>query len=168
MDVIDIEYDPLYSSMLVNKSIIYEYFRLIKHHDINGLLSLFADDAIVHEPFSKIAAGFSGKDAIKTFLEIVMMANSGLTYNIVIDKHLGSSNNNNNNNNNNDNVTKKHHDDDYYNSSNTVSALITFQRGDSIITRFTFESVVPILTESTKTIISLKKKIRRLSIQFIM
>ena len=164
MDVLDIEYDPIYSSMLVNMSIVYEYFRLIKHHDINGLLSLFADDAVVHEPFSKITAGFGGKDAIRTFLEIVMMANCGLTYNIVIDKHLASSNNNNND----DNVSKKHHDDDYYNSSNTISALITFQRGDSIRARFTFESVVPILTESTKTIISLKKRIRRLSIQFIM
>jgi ketosteroid isomerase-like protein len=150
-------------SMLVNKSIVYEYFRLIKQKDINGLLSLFADDAIVYEPFSKIATGFSGKDAIKTFLEIVMMANSGLTYNIVIDGHLGSSNNNDD-----DNVIKKHHDDgDNCKSSNTIAALIAFQGGDSIRARFTFESVVPILTKSTKTIISLKKKIQRLNIQFI-
>jgi len=78
----NIEHDEIYSSMLVDKSIVYGYFRLIKNKDIDGLLSLFTDDAIVHEPFSNIAGGLQGKAAIKPFLEIAMMANSG--YRIVL------------------------------------------------------------------------------------
>jgi hypothetical protein len=67
-----------------------------------------------------------------------------------------------------DNVSKKHHGDgDNYNNSNIITALITFQSGDSIRARFTFESIVPTLIESTNMIIYLEKKIRRLNIQFI-
>jgi ketosteroid isomerase-like protein len=79
IDMMNMEHDEIYSSMLVNKSIVYEYFRLIKYKDIHGLLSLFADDAIVHEPFSNIPEGLQGKAAIEPFLEIAMMASNGLT-----------------------------------------------------------------------------------------
>lgn len=47
-----------------------------------------------------------------------------------------------------------------------VTALITFQRGDYIRAKFTFE-LLPILTESNESTIPLKKKIQRLDIDFI-
>ena len=163
MDVMNIEYDPIYSSTLVNKSVVYEYFRLVKDHDIDELLLLFTDDAVIYDPFSSISGGLWGKDAIKPFLEIAMMANSGLEYKIVVHgPYTGGDNNNNS-----ANMERCNNDDDEDNISNKITALVTFQRGDSIRARFTFEAVVPVLTEATKTINSLKKKIQRLNIQFI-
>jgi hypothetical protein len=156
----DSEHDQTYSSMLENKSIVYEYFRLIKQRDINGLLSLFADDAVLCEPFSNISAGLQGKSAIKPFLEIAMMANSGLTHSIAIEKPST------NNNNNNDKANKEGHYNDDDNTTNKITALVTFQRGDSIRARFTFE-LAPILMEYSVDIHSSRKKIQRLNIQFI-
>jgi hypothetical protein len=164
VDMTNIEHDEIYSSMLVDKSIVYEYFRLTKNKDIDGLLSLFTDDAIVHEPFSNIAGGLQGKAAIKPFLEIAMMANSGLSHSIVIQKPYA--NNPNINNNNDDNAQKKHQNDGVDNNGNEISALITFERGDSIRARFTFE-LVPASIKFTDSIMPLKKKIQRLSIQFL-
>src|SRR5690242_3877691 len=148
--------------MLENKSIVYQYFRLIKQLDINGLLSLFADDAVLCEPFSNIrvlSAGLQGKSAIRPFLEIAMMANSGLTHSIAIEKSRTSNNNN-------DKANKERHYKDDDNTTNKITALVTFQRGDSIRARFTFE-IVPILTEYNVGIYSSRKKIQRLNIQFI-
>jgi len=65
-----------------NTDTVYEYFRLVKNKDINRLLDLFADDAIIYEPFSNIQEGLRGKSAIKPFLEIVLMANDGLQHKI--------------------------------------------------------------------------------------
>ena len=41
-------------------------------------MNLFADDAIVYEPFSKIDWGLKDKDSIKPFLDVVMMENDGM------------------------------------------------------------------------------------------
>lgn len=155
----DTEHDQTYSSMLENKSIVYQYFRLIKQRDINGLLSLFADDAVLCEPFSNISAGLQGKSAIKPFLEIALMANSGLTHSIAIEKPPTRNNNN-------DKANKERHYKDDDNTTNKITALVTFQRGDSLRARFTFE-IVPILTEYSAGIHSSRKKIQRLNIQFI-
>lgn len=156
-DMMNIEHDPIHSSMLINKGIVYEYFRLIKQQDIDRLLSLFTNDAIVHEPFSNIARGLQGKAAIRPFLKIAIMANSGLAHSIAIEKAY---------NNNIDKISignKERHND---NNSNKVTALVKFQRGDSVKARFTFK-LAPVLTESTESTISLKKKIQRLDIGFI-
>ncbi len=61
--------------------------------------------------------------------------------------------------------------EEYYNTdkdinANKITALVTFQRGDSIRARFTFE-LVPILIESDGNLICMKEKIQRLNIQFI-
>jgi hypothetical protein len=85
--------DETYSSAPINKSIVYEYFELIKNKYINGLLSLFTDDAIIYEPFSNISGGLQGKSTIKPFLEIAMMANNGLIHNIFIEKLSGDDDN---------------------------------------------------------------------------
>jgi hypothetical protein len=157
--MMNMEHDEIYSSMLVNRSIVYEYFRLIKYKDIHVLLSLFTHDAIVHEPFSNIAEGLQGKAVIRPFLEIAMMASNGLTHDIIIEKPYT----NNNNNNNCANASKGHYND---NSNNKITALVTFQRGDSMRARFRFE-LVPVLAESNANVIPLKKKIKRLNIELI-
>ena len=59
---------PKHPSRVGNESIVYEYFRLIKNKDINGVLDLFADDAIIYEPFSKVDEGLKGKGSIRPFL----------------------------------------------------------------------------------------------------
>lgn len=130
------------SFMLVNRSIVYEYFRLIKDKDINGLLSLFTDDAIIQEPFSNIVGGIQGKAAIRSFLEVAMMANSGLTHNIVMEAQVYSDYSNNNNDN--DKPNKAHYNDN--NDNNKITALVTFEKGDSIRAKFTFE-IVPMLIQ---------------------
>ena len=39
-----------------DEDMVHEYFRLIRTKDIYRLLDLFMDDAIIHEPFSKLPA----------------------------------------------------------------------------------------------------------------
>ncbi len=48
-------------------------------------MNLFSPDAIVYEPFSKLRGGLKGKQAIESFLDIVIMANDELQYNIIIE-----------------------------------------------------------------------------------
>ncbi|HET7390257.1 MAG TPA: hypothetical protein VFJ51_05490 [Nitrososphaeraceae archaeon] len=59
-------------------------------------------------------------------LEIAMMANSGLSHSIVIQKPY--TNNPNINNNNDDDAQKKHQNDGADNNGNEISELITFER----------------------------------------
>ena len=117
-----------------NEDIVFEYFKLIKNKDIEGLMELFAPDAIVYEPFSKITGGLKGKRAIESFLRVAVMANDTLQHQIVLEKeanldepksdYRGSSNNKSDNNNNNINL---------------ITALVKFEKGDSVKARFTFE-----------------------------
>jgi hypothetical protein len=97
-------------------------------------MELFAPDAIVYEPFSKITGGLKGKRAIESFLRVAIMANDTLQHQIVLEKEAnlnepksdckGSSNNKSGDNNNNINL---------------ITALVKFEKGDSIRARFTFE-----------------------------
>jgi hypothetical protein len=105
----------------VNKSIVYEYFRLIKNKDIDGVLNLFNDDAILYEPFSNIEGGLQGKSAIRPFFNVVLMANDGLQYKIQFERAQDSSNNENKE------------------DSNQVTALVTFERGGTVQGQFTFK-----------------------------
>ena len=110
------KYDRIHAAMFLNRSIVYEYFGLIKNKDINRLLDLFADDATIYEPFSNIHGGIQWKTVIKAFLEIALMASDGLQYEIRFEqqheKKPGSSNKS----------------DNSYND-NQVTALVTFARG---------------------------------------
>ncbi|MGC2428216.1 MAG: CBS domain-containing protein [Nitrososphaeraceae archaeon] len=72
--------------MLINKYMVFEYFRLIKNKDIEQLMDLFADDAIIYEPFSKLTEGLEGKSAIESFLRVSLMANDALQHHIIIEK----------------------------------------------------------------------------------
>jgi hypothetical protein len=141
--------NSIYTSLLVNKSIVYEYFKLMKDKNINRLLNLFADDAIIHESFSNIDGGLKGKSAIKPFLEISMMANEGMQQEIEFEKPTNTNHNHNNNNNN-------------HNDENQVTALVTFERGGRMQVRFTFE-----LAAESDYNVKYRKKIQTLRIEFI-
>lgn len=60
----------------INEQIVIEYFRRVTSKDIDGLVSLFSDDAVIFQPFSKSA--IVGKSQIEMFLKTVIMANSGM------------------------------------------------------------------------------------------
>jgi ketosteroid isomerase-like protein len=95
-------------------SLILNYFQRIKAGDVNGLLNLFTEDSIVYEPFSKSKC-LVGKLEIESFLKTVVMANEGMQYEIRIESEEQSRN------------------------KNKVVTLVTFQKGDSIRSRITFE-----------------------------
>jgi len=138
-----------------DRDIVFEYFRRIKDKDIPGLLDLFTDDAVVYEPFSKSediqgeTTGLHGKQRIEPFLGVVVMANEGVEGNITIDK-----------------IYEKM--DDSNNKSTEISAIVTFERGDKITARFTFELISPATSNSnnSKNTNQSEKKIKNLHIQF--
>lgn len=95
-----------------NGIVVKEYFNRIKSKDIEGLLELFSDDAVIHEPFSRARRLF-GKTEIKPFLKSVIMANEGLQYEINIERQKN-------------------------NHTNNFVALVIFRKGHEINSRFTF------------------------------
>ncbi|HEY7778030.1 MAG TPA: nuclear transport factor 2 family protein [Nitrososphaeraceae archaeon] len=72
--------------------VVREYFRTIGSGDVQSTLSLFSDNAVVHEPFSK-SKYLSGKSEIEPFLNSVVMANQGLDYGLKIEKDNQGDNN---------------------------------------------------------------------------
>jgi ketosteroid isomerase-like protein len=137
------------------KDIVFEYFRRIRNKDVSGLLDLFTDDAVIYEPFSKSediqgeTTGLHGKQRIEPFLGVVVMANEGVEGNITIEK-----------------IYEKM--DDSNNKSTEISAIVTFERGDKITARFTFELISPTTSNSnnSKNTNQREKKIKSLHIQF--
>ncbi|MEM2759614.1 MAG: nuclear transport factor 2 family protein [Nitrososphaerales archaeon] len=117
-----------------NEDVVLEYFRLMANKDIDNLLELFADDAVIYEPFSK-TGGLVGKDMIEPFLRVAMMANEGLQRTIVIEK-------------------------DQY-SGKVMTALVTFEGGERVKGRFTFDF------DAGKSLNGKDVKIKALHIQFI-
>ena len=122
------------------EAIILEYFRLIKNKDIDKLLGLFADDAIIYEPFSKTgdSDGLQGKTAIESFLNIAIMANSGLNHQIEIIKSNTVA----------------------YNNNEQITANVIFERGEKVKSKFIFE------ISSENHNFHKQKKIKSLRIQF--
>jgi ketosteroid isomerase-like protein len=118
------------TSPLTNEEIVFQYFKYIERKDLEGLLALFDYDAVMYEPFSKSTA-LEGRASIEPFLKVAMMANSSLKRTIRMEMPT------------NDNV-----------NHNRVVALITFEKGDKVRGRFTFEF-------NTET-----KKIKSLRIEF--
>lgn len=114
------------------EDIIYQYFRCIDNKDVQGALELFDYDAVVREPFSNMAE-LKGKSAIEPFLKVALMANSNLKRNIKIEKNA------------------KH--------PSEITALVTFEKGDTMKGKFTFE-----FTSSHAS--TDEKKIKSLHIQF--
>jgi hypothetical protein len=56
--------------------------------------TFFADDAIIHEPFSNTDGALKGKSAIKPFLQIAIMPNEGMRQEIEFEKLRISKRNN--------------------------------------------------------------------------
>jgi ketosteroid isomerase-like protein len=119
------------SRPLTGEEIVVRYFRYIDSKDIDSMLDLFDYDAIVYEPFSKVG-GLRGRSAIEPFLKVAMMANRELRRTVKIEK------------------TKA--------NDNEITALITFEKGEKVKGRFTFE-----FTEDD----SGAKRIKSLHIEFL-
>jgi ketosteroid isomerase-like protein len=112
-----------------NKELVIEYFDRITKKDLDGLLALFAEDAVLYEPFSS-ETGLHGLSEIESFIRVVFMANAGLQREITF-------------------VPSKKADE--------IVANIAFKRGDTIRGRFTFKTQdVAGKTGSSKKIKSLK------------
>jgi hypothetical protein len=134
--------------------VVFEYFRRVRNKDVSGLLDLFTDDAVIHEPFSKSediqgkTTGLHGKQGIEPFLGVVVMANEGVEGNITIDK-----------------INEKM--DNSNGKSTEISAIVTFERGERITARFTFELISPVINNSNNINTNQnEKKIKSLHIQF--
>ncbi|HET7147085.1 MAG TPA: nuclear transport factor 2 family protein [Candidatus Nitrosopolaris sp.] len=117
-----------------DKDIVFEYFRLIKNKDLEHLLDLFAYDAVVYEPFSKLAGGLRGRSAIESFLKVAIMANDALKHEIIIEKKPYTTIDDNSGNKDDNTISYGKN-----NSNKSINALVTFERGDSATARFTFE-----------------------------
>jgi hypothetical protein len=96
---------------LTSEEMVHQYFKCIDSKDLSGILDLFDYDAVIHEPFSNITGGLKGKSSIEPFLKVAMMANSSLQRTIKIEKA----------------------------EANKLTALITFEKGDKVKGKFTFE-----------------------------
>jgi hypothetical protein len=101
---------------LTGEELIQQYFMFIDNKDLDGILSLFDYDAVVYEPFSNITGGLKGRSSIEPFLKVAMMANTGLERTIKIEKPSGGKRN-----------------------TGKLIALISFERGDRVKSKFTFE-----------------------------
>lgn len=112
-------YYPKHPSRDGYESIVYEYFRLIKNKDIDGVLNLFTNDAIVYEPFSNIDEGLKGKGSIRPFLDVVIMVTNGIKDEIEFEKAQDANKE----------------------EEQTVAALVTFERGGKTQARYTFELI---------------------------
>jgi hypothetical protein len=106
------------SRPLTGEEIVARYFRYIDSKDLDGILDLFDYDAVVYEPFSKVGGGLHGRSATEPFLKVAMMANSELRRTVKIEKTKKANNNN-----------------------NRITALITFEKGEKVKGRFTFEFI---------------------------
>ena len=149
-----------------DKDIVFEYFRLIKNKDIEHLLDLFAYDAVVYEPFSKLAGGLRGRSAIESFLKVAIMANDALKHDIIIEKKPHTTTIDDNSANKDDNKVSCGKS----NSNKSIAALVTFERGDSATARFTFElnpDDEDSNNSSDRFFNSKQKMIKTLHIQFI-
>jgi hypothetical protein len=127
----------------VGKSIVYEYFRLIKNRDVDGVLNLFANDAIIYEPFSNIDEGLKGKSSIRPFLDVVIMATEGMKDEIQFEYEKAQ---------------------DVKQEDQTVAALVTFERGGKTQARYTFELIS---RQEQYDYTDVGKKIQTLRIEFI-
>lgn len=93
-----------------NRALVQEYFACITRRNLEGLLDLFTEEAVVYEPFSNQRGGLRGRSEIEPFLRVALMANAGLDKKITFPEE----------------------------ADDKVTALVTFRRGDEIRGRFTF------------------------------
>lgn len=127
--------------MPMRKKIIHRYFELIGRKDVRGILDLFTDtDPVIYEPFSNEKDGLHGKGVIESFLRVAVMANDGLK-------------------------RKIRFIDGAARDSDTVTALVTFERGGTVDGKFGFSFVTEPGVDMAKDNSNLK--IKSLRIKFI-
>ena len=97
---------------VTDEQIVARYFRCMDNKDLDGILELFDYDAELYEPFSNITGGLKGRSSMESFFKVAMMANSNLRRTIKIEKT---------------------------NKPNTIIALVTFEKGDKVKGKLTFE-----------------------------
>jgi hypothetical protein len=73
----------------IEEKLVDEYFQRIRIGDMEGLLSLFSEDAVIDEPFSK--SRVIGKSQIEMFLSTVIMANRDMHTEARIERKLAGS-----------------------------------------------------------------------------
>jgi ketosteroid isomerase-like protein len=95
----------------IGKQLVVEYFRAVSSGDMDGLLRLFSDDALIFQPFSK--STIVGKSQIEMFLKTVIMANSGMQRDLKIERARGG--------------------------KSRLIAFVTFVKSDILKGKFTFE-----------------------------
>jgi len=121
--------------IFTNREMVNEYFRRVTEKDVGGLLQLFDEDAVVFEPFSNIKGGLVGRTVIENFLKVVVMANAGFKRTIrFVDE-----------------------------SEDRITAIVTFERGDSVTGKFAFSFII----RSNSDGVQVSKKISALRIEFI-
>jgi hypothetical protein len=119
-------------------------------------MDLFAPDAIVYEPFSKLTGGLRVKQAIESFLRLqswpmircnikLLSKSNMISIDLVDDKGIRNDTNNNTS----------------YDAK-VISALVMFEKGDSLKAKFRFE-----LNSDNNATNSKQNKIKALHIQFI-
>jgi ketosteroid isomerase-like protein len=91
-----------------------EYFNRVRSGDLHGLLDLFSDDCVVHEPFSS-SKFLTGKIEIEPFFRSAIMANQGVQYEIKIEKERHKT------------------------VGNSMVAVVFFRKENEIKGKFTFE-----------------------------
>ena len=104
------------SRPLTGEEIVVRYFRYMESKDLDRILDLFEYNAVVYEPFSKVKE-LHGRSAIESFFKVAMMANNELRRTIKIEKAKKADNN------------------------NEITALTTFEKGDKVKGRLTFEFI---------------------------
>ena len=96
--------------------LIRQYFKRVAAGDLPGLLDLFSDDCVIHEPFST-SKYLTGKIEIEPFLRSAIMANQEVQYEIKIEKERCKT------------------------DRNSVVAVVVFHKENEIKAKFTFEFV---------------------------
>jgi ketosteroid isomerase-like protein len=151
------EWEKYRSFTITNEQMVYEYLRLIKKQDLNGLLKLFAEDAIVHEPFSKEQErGLRGKDEIENFMRITIMASKGIEGSI---EFIGDYNYN-------DGSGKLESEKE----SSKITALVTFEDEGLLKVKFQFRFAIlmELMEDQYGLAMTLpSKKIKELEISFV-
>lgn len=127
-------------------------YRLIDVKQLEGLLRLFAENAIVVGPFCKEEGGLPGKPAIQDFLQITIIANASAerVIEFIDEYHDGA----------------KMEDKE----TNKITALVTVRGGATLQGKFRFKSVIEIeeFEDSRGSSIPIpSKRINELRIQII-
>ncbi len=94
--------------------LIRQYFKRVRAGDLHGLLDLFSNDCVIHEPFST-SKYLTGKIEIEPFLKSAIMANQEVQYEVKIEKESRKT------------------------DRNRVVAVIVFHKENEIKSKFTFE-----------------------------